>query len=256
VRNALARFNQVRFESDSAREKARKRLLNAARKFGIVPVGFITTQLEVERERGVRRGAARAARAATDDGPPLPTGFVTLLMTDIESSTVLLRKLGERYRQLLNDVRVILRETVARSAGREIDVRADEFFAVFPDAPAAVRAAAEFQREIGRREWPDGLSVRVRAGIHSGEPALTDVGYIGIAVHTAARLCSAAHGGQVILSGAALAALGDDVPDGIGFTCLGEHRLAGLAEPETLYQLDADDLRRDFPPPRVGSKTA
>jgi class 3 adenylate cyclase len=169
VRNALARFNQVRFESDSAREKARKRLLNAARKFGIVPVGFITTQLEVERERGVRRGAARAARAATDDGPPLPTGFVTLLMTDIESSTVLLRKLGERYRQLLNDVRVILRETVARSAGREIDVRADEFFADFPDAPAAVRAAAEFQREIGRREWPDGLSVRVRAGIHSGD---------------------------------------------------------------------------------------
>jgi class 3 adenylate cyclase len=177
-------------------------------------------------------------------------------MTDIESSTVLLRKLGDRYRELLNDVREILRETVARAGGREIDVRADEFFAVFANAAAAVRAAAEFQREIGRKDWPDGLPVRVRAGIHSGEPALTNVGYIGIAVHTAARVCSAAHGGQVLLSSAALEALGDAVPDGIGFTCLGEHPLAGLAEPEMLYQLDDDDLAPDFPPPRVGPKTA
>lgn len=352
VRNALARFSQVRFESDAARERARKRLLNAAKKYGIVPVGFITGQLRAERTHAAagrlvielgangapgeleerlrsvlrdptlvvlhwsdasgayldRLGAPTALPAETDtrvvtylerDGRPmtalvhdpavrddpdlvetvlaavrfvvendrrlgelpatdaaaLPTGFVTLLMTDIESSTGLLRELGDRYRDLLNDVRLILREEVARAGGREIDVRADEFFAVFERAGAAVECAATFQRALARRDWPDGLQVRVRAGIHSGRPTLTDVGYIGIAVHTAARVCSAAHGGQVVVSGEAVAAIGQAVPDGISFGHLGDHRLAGLAEAEALYQIEADDLIRTFPRPRTAPKT-
>src|SRR5262250_534118 len=114
VRNALARFNQVGFEDDAAREGARTRLLNAARKYRIVPVGFITGQLQSERQQ-------------LPSG--LPRGFVTLLMTDVEGSTALLRALGQRYGALIKNVRAILRRAVRRARGREIDARADEFFA-------------------------------------------------------------------------------------------------------------------------------
>ena len=126
VKNALARFNQVDFEDDAARERARKRLLNAAKKYRIVPVGFITHQLQSERKYATARIQATATDAAA-----LPTGFVTLLMSDIEGSTILLRRLGDRYGPLLNDVRGVLRAAVSRAKGREIDARADEFFAVF-----------------------------------------------------------------------------------------------------------------------------
>ncbi len=248
VRNALARFNQVVFENDAARERARKRLLNAAKKFRMVPVGFITGQLESERRQGQRE-------ATSTNAASLPTGFVTLLMTDIESSTVLLRRLGDRYGTFLNDVRAILREAVLRVSGREIDARADEFFAVFEGAGPAVEAAVAIQRELGSRAWTDGLEVRVRVGIHSGEPTLTDVGYIGLPVHTAARVCSAAHGGQIVVSAATRVAIGTAAPSGIRFRSLGRHRLAGLPEAETLFQIQARGLRVDFPKPRVGRRS-
>ena len=190
VRNALARFNQVDFDNDAARERARKRLLNAAKKYGIVPVGFITGQLQTEREH-----AAAQIRATAIDAAALPTGLVTLLMSDIEASTILLRKLGDGYGALLNDVRELLRTAVSRAGGREIDARADEFFAVFERPGAAIETAVAIQRELSTRTWPDRLEVRVRLGIHSGRPTLTDVGYIGLAVHTTARVCAAAHGG-------------------------------------------------------------
>src|SRR5438034_4675089 len=138
VRNALARFNQVAFEDDAARERARTRLLNAAKKYRIVPVGFITGQLQSERQQ-IPAG--------------LPQGFVTLLMTDIEGSTVLLRELGDRYGALLKSVRAVLRRAVQRSRGREIDARADEFFAVFAQPTAALEAAVAMQRELGSRAW-------------------------------------------------------------------------------------------------------
>src|SRR5687767_2226406 len=117
VRNALARFNQVAFEDDAARERARKRLLNAAKKYRIVPVGFITGQLQSERLHG-------QIEATSTDAASLPTGFVTLLMTDIEASTALLRKLEDQYGPVLNDIRGILRTAVSRGSGREIDARA------------------------------------------------------------------------------------------------------------------------------------
>ncbi len=245
VRNALARFNQVVFENDAARERARKRLLNAAKKFRMVPVGFITGQLESERRQGQRE-------ATSTNAASLPTGFVTLLMTDIESSTVLLRRLGDRYGTFLNDVRAILREAVLRVSGREIDARADEFFAVFEGAGPAVEAAVAIQRELGSRAWSDGLEVRIRIGIHSGEPTVTDVGYIGLPVHTAARVCSAAHGSQIVVSAATRVAIGTSAPSGIRFRSLGRHRLAGLPDAETLFQIQARGLRVDFPKPRVG----
>jgi class 3 adenylate cyclase len=251
VRNALARFNQVRFENDEARERARKRLLKAAKKYGIMPIGFITTQLESE-----RKGAARQPEADSKaDATSLPTGFVTLLMTDIESSTSLLHKLGDRYRDLLNGVRVILREHATRVGGQEIDVRADEFFAVFHKAHDAIEAATAMQRALRETNWPDDVSVRVRVGIHSGEPSLTDVGYIGMAVHTAARVCSAAHGGQIIVSGATNDSIEDDYRPSLRLRSLGLHRLAGLTDAVALYQVEADGLVTDFPAPSTRGLT-
>jgi class 3 adenylate cyclase len=246
VRNALARFNQVRFESDAARQRARTRLLNAARKLRIVPVGFFTGQLRSER----RYAEAEITATATEAGS-LPTGFVTLLMSDIEGSTLLLRRLGDRYGALLNDFRGVLRAAVARAKGRVIDARADEFFAVFERAAAAVDTAVAVQRELGARRWPDGVQVQVRFGIHSGEPTLTNVGYIGLAVHTTARICAAAHGGQIVVSAATRAAIGTSPPAGVRFRNLGRHRLPGLPEPEALFQAQARGLRPVFPPLRI-----
>jgi class 3 adenylate cyclase len=236
VRNALARFARVSFEDDAARERARKRLLNAAKKHGIVPVGFIDGQLRSERRNAVR----------TIDPSTLPQGFVTFLLTDIERSTALLRKLGDRYGELLNDVRGVVREAVLGAGGREVDARADEFFAVFERGEDAIQAAVAFQRILCERSWPDDVECRVRSGIHSGRPTLTDDGYIGLSVHTAARVCWAANGGQIVVSAKAKAAIGDP-PPGVSFRRLGRHRLPGLSRPETLFQVDAEGLASDFP---------
>jgi class 3 adenylate cyclase len=108
------------------------------------------------------------------------------------------------------------------------------------------------QRALGARAWPDGLEVRVRVGIHSGRPTLTDAGYIGLAVHATARLCSAAHGGQIVLSAVTRTAVGESAPAGLRFRNLGRHRLPGLPGAEMLFQAVASGLRQRFPPPRVG----
>jgi class 3 adenylate cyclase len=240
VRNALARFERVAFEDDAARERARKRLLNAAKKFGIVPVGFIAAQLKRER---IYAGAA--------DPRTLPTGFVTFLFTDMEDSTVLLRRLGDRYGDVLNGVRRMVRQAVVRSGGLEVDARADEFFAAFDQAGAAIEAAVAFQRALANRSWPDGLDVRVRAGIHSGRPTLTETGYIGLSVHTAARICMAAHGGQILVSGETKSALKESLPLGVTFRALGRRPLPGLDKPHSLFQVEADELPGEFPLPRT-----
>jgi len=238
VRNALARFNQVPFEDEAARDRARTKVLRAAKKYGIVPVGFISGQL-------------RAPRGA--DLRALPTGMVTLLLTDIEASTELIRRLDDRYGPLLSDVRRLIRAAVRGADGREVDARADEFFAAFARAPSALEAAVAIQRAIQKRPWPDGAEVRLRIGIHRGRPTLTESGYVGLSVHTAARVASAAHGGQIVLSAAARDAIDGAVPAGFGFRDLGRHRLHGLPESEALFQVEAADLQADFPPPRVFS---
>jgi class 3 adenylate cyclase len=235
LRNALARFNQVAFENDAAKNRTRKRLLNAAKKFGIVPVGFIQGQLE----------------AATPQ--PLPTGFVTFMMTDIEGSTALLRQLGDRYGELLNDIRTLLRSAVAQKCGHEIDARADEFFAVFESATDAIEAGVAIQHALQAKDWPEKLAVRVRMGMHSGRPTLTDTGYIGLCVHTAARVSAAAHGGQIIVSDETMAAIGAALLHDISFQNLGRYQLAGLAEAGCLYQVEVDGLPTSFPPLRAGS---
>jgi class 3 adenylate cyclase len=233
VRNALSRFNQVVFEDETAQELARTKLLKAAKRHGIVPIGFITGQLS-------SRGAGR-----------LPSGFVTFLLADVEGSTALVRQLGDGYASLLADLRRFLRTTVRRSGGVQVDAHADEFFAVFKHAPAGLSAALDIQRGLRDREWPHGSQVRVRIGLHSGRPTLTDAGYIGLAVHAVARISSVGHGGQIVLSHAALRSMDGPRPSGIGFVDLGSHRLHGLPEVEALFQVSVPDLPNEFPPLRT-----
>src|SRR5260221_3975387 len=207
VRNALARFNQTTFQDEAARDRARTRLLKAAKKYGIVPVGFMTGQLRAQSsaaerlttENERRRGeiGARASEVRT-----LPTGSVTFLLADIADSTGLVASLGDGYGGVLADVRRILRDAIRASGGREVDARADEMFAVFEQARAAVGAALAIQRKMRASAWPNNLVVLVRVGLHTGRPTLTDTGYVGLAVNTAARICFAAHGGQIVVSAA------------------------------------------------------
>lgn len=244
VRNALARFDQTAFEDDAGRERARQRLLRAAKKHGIVPIGFFDGQLRKERLQG--KIEARATDIAR-----LPRGTVTFLLTDIEGSTRLLRELGGRYAAVLRDVRAVIRTGVRSAGGYEVDARADEYFAVFRRAAPALEAALGIQRSLRERKWRGGLGVHVRIGIHTGRTTLTDTGYVGIAVHTAARVCSAGHGGQILLSSATHDALDRARPDGVAFRTLGRYSLAGLPEPEALFQVHAADLPAKFPRPRA-----
>jgi class 3 adenylate cyclase len=239
VRNALARFGQVDFEDESARERARKRLLNAAKKFRIVPVGFIAGQLQSERELGRVQGR-----------PPLqlPSGFVTMLMTDIEGSTALVQRLGDGYRELLDGVRALLREETVRTGGCVVEARADEFFAVFESPLSALETAVAVQRQLRGRSWAEDLEVRVRIGIHSGYPTLTEENYIGMAVHTAARVCAVAQGSQILVTGDTREATQGVRPDGVRFKSVGRHRLRGLPDEVALFQIAAQGLVARFPP--------
>lgn len=240
VRNALARFDRTTFEDDAARERARQRLLRAAKRHGIVPIGFFDGQLRKERQQ-----TASTARAI--DLAKLPRGTVTFLLSDIEGSTRLLRQLGDAYGALLRDVRAIIRSSVRSAGGHEVDCRADEFFAAFAEPASALDAAIAIQRSLRKREWPDGVEVCVRIGIHTGRTTVGETGYVGIAVPTAARICSAGHGGQILLSTAARDALAQRRPAGVTFRTLGRYALAGLAEPEALFQVHGPELRAKFP---------
>ena len=240
VRNALARFNQVAFEDDRFRDQARNRLLNAAKRFRIVPVGFITGQLASERRLGRRGGAAA-----------LPSGFVTMLLTDIESSTALLQRLGNRYGKLLRDVRALLTKSARAAGGRVVETRADEFFAAFAEPAGALDMALAVQRELYSRRWVEQHEVRLRVGIHSGYPTLAEENYLGMAVHTAARICSAAHGGQVIVSGDTRTALGTPMPSGVRLRRLGLFALRGIPGEVDLYQVTAKGVLSRFPPLRM-----
>jgi class 3 adenylate cyclase len=249
VRNALSRFNQTTFEDEAARDRARMRLLKAAKKYGIVPVGFITGQLRNVRLRG--EVEARVSEVRT-----LPTGVVTFLLADVEDSTGLVRQLGDRYGEVLADVRALLGAAVRASGGREVDIRADELLAVFKRAPAALDAALAIQRKALAKVWPENIRVMVRVGLHTGRPTLTDTGYVGLAVNIAARVCFAAHGGQIVLSRAARDAVDASKPPDTGFRDLGLYQLHGLAEPEALFQAEVGDLPVDFPAPRTPATSA
>jgi class 3 adenylate cyclase len=180
-----------------------------------------------------------------------PVGTVTLFFSDIEGSTRLLEQLGDAYAAVLQDHRRIVRDALAAHAGHEVDTEGDGFFVAFARAADAVRAAVAAQRGLAAGRWPAGVSVRVRIGLHTGEPRVVGGGYIGLDVHRAARICAAAHGGQIVLSESTAKVLSGQVIDGLAMRDLGEHRLKDVAGPVRLYQLMADGLVADFPPLRA-----
>jgi YVTN family beta-propeller protein len=181
----------------------------------------------------------------------LPSGTVTFLFTDIEGSTRLLHAVGrERYRDVLVAHHRLVREAIERNAGVVVDTQGDAFFAAFPRAIFAVRGAVEAQRALVGHDWPEEAPVRVRVGLHTGEAEVEDGRYVGLAVHRAQRIASAAHGGQTLLSATTRDLVEDDLPPNVRFVDLGEYPLKDLERPERLVQLNADGLPAEFPPPR------
>jgi predicted ATPase/class 3 adenylate cyclase len=183
--------------------------------------------------------------AAPAAGPP--TGTVTFLFTDIEGSTRLLREVGEQYAAILAEQRRLLREAIRAWGGREIDTAGDAFFVAFDRAREAVSAAVAAQRRMAEHRWPRDVAVRVRMGLHTGEPTLSGGTYIGIDVHRAARICAAAHGGQVLLSQTTGDIVQHGLPGGAALRDLGRHQLKDLQHPEHLFQVVIPDLPSDFP---------
>jgi class 3 adenylate cyclase len=176
----------------------------------------------------------------------LPTGTVTFLFTDVEGSTQLMRQLGERYGDVLADQRRLLREATQTLGGKEIDTQGDAFFFSFTRARDAVAAAVAAQRSLAEHDWPDGAAVRVRMGLHTGEPSVGDEGYLGLDVVRAARICSAGHGGQILLSETTRALLGSDVPDGVNVRDLGTHNLKDVRE-ERIFELSLGERPAQLP---------
>jgi class 3 adenylate cyclase len=167
----------------------------------------------------------------------LPSGTVTFVFSDIEGSTELLKKLGDRYADLIAQHRRIVRETFGEHGGVEIDMQGDSFFFAFARARDAVAAAVGAQRAHAKQAWPDGEQVRVRMGLHTGEPAVGAEGYLGVDVVRAARLSSSGRGGHVLLSETTRALIGSSLPDGVSVHALGERQLKGIDEPERIYEL-------------------
>jgi class 3 adenylate cyclase len=172
---------------------------------------------------------------------------VTFVFTDIEGSTRLLQELGDDYGDVVSAHRRIIRERFGEQGGTEMDTQGDAFFFSFTRARAAVEAAVGAQRTLRDHAWPGGAQVRVRMGLHTGEPTVGDEGYVGLDVVRAARICSAGHGGQILVSETTRALLGNQLPEGVSVRDLGEAHLKDIQH-EHVYQLSVDDSAASFPP--------
>jgi class 3 adenylate cyclase len=175
----------------------------------------------------------------------LPDGTLTLLFSDIEGSTGLLKRLGDGWPDALARQRAVLREAVAAHGGVVVDCQGDALFAVFRSAHEGVAAAEQAQRALAEEPWPEDVPLRARMALHTGEPRPSGDGYVGLDVVRAARLCAAGHGGQVLLSETARLLSGAAVKP------LGEVRLRGVDAPERVYQLTLTGLQGSFPPLRT-----
>jgi len=178
----------------------------------------------------------------------LPSGTVTFLFTDIEGSTRLLQQLGDKYATLIADHEQLLRQACETYHGSVVNTQGDSLFVAFPRAVDALNAALQSQHALAAHAWPDGVSVRVRMGLHTGEPQIGQSNYVGIDIHRVARIAAAAHGGQVLLSQSTCDLVENDLPDGVTLRDLGQHRLKDLRRPRHLYQLVIAGLPSDFPP--------
>ena len=177
----------------------------------------------------------------------LPGGTVTFLFTDIEGSTRLLQQLGDAYGDVVRDHRLLLREHLGDKGGTEVDTQGDAFFYSFSRAKDGVAGAVEAQRALAEHEWPDGAEVKVRMGLHTGEPSVGEEGYLGLDVVRAARICSAGHGGQILLSETTRVLLGNDLPEGVSVVDLGQQNLKDVQH-ERIFQLALDGGPKEFPP--------
>jgi predicted ATPase/class 3 adenylate cyclase len=175
-----------------------------------------------------------------------PSGTITFLFTDIEGSTRLLDALGNRWGEVLDEHRRLLRAAFVEGDGYEVDTQGDSFFVAFSRASDAAAAAVSGQRALLANSWPEGTELRVRMGLHTGEPTAADGRYFGIDLHRAARVAAVAHGGQILCTQPTR-----DLLDGVPFVDLGEHRLKDLAAEQHLYQLCAEGLPQEFPPVRT-----
>ncbi|MGZ9235638.1 MAG: adenylate/guanylate cyclase domain-containing protein, partial [Anaerolineales bacterium] len=182
-------------------------------------------------------------------GQRLPLGTVTFLFTDIEGSTRLLQHLGDKYTMVIMEHDQLLRDVWQKHHGSVVGTQGDSFFVAFPRAVDGINAAVQAQRSLAAHPWTDGVNVRVRMGLHTGEPQISaSENYVGIDVHRAARIAAAAHGGQVLISQATHDLVSKELPEGVTLRDLGEHRLKDLRQPKHLYQLVIADLPSDFPP--------
>jgi class 3 adenylate cyclase len=183
---------------------------------------------------------------------PLPRGTVTFLFSDIEGSTDLVRRVGnEVFVAIRGDHRRLLRDAFAAHGGREIDTAGDGFFIAFDSARSAGAAAVSAQLALATFKWPADAEVRVRMGLHTAEPHLSEDGYVGIGVHRAARICDAARGGQILVSNATAGIIEDAESTGVELLDLGEHRLKGLPREQRLFQLTVPTLPSTFGPLRT-----
>jgi class 3 adenylate cyclase len=173
----------------------------------------------------------------------LPVGVVTLLFSDIEGSTRLLQELGDAYGEVLSDHYRLLREAWLVHGGVEVDTEGDAFFVAFAAPGQAVRAAVAAQRALAAHQWRDGLEVRVRMGVHTGSPRVRGTDYWGIDVHYAARLCAAAHGGQVLVSESTAALVDLELED------LGKHAVKDFPSARRIFHLPVDGLGSALFPP-------
>src|SRR3954452_23142670 len=194
------------------------------------------------------RFAPSNAQSAEVSVEGLPGGVVTFLFADVEGSTRLVQQLGEDdYATMLAGLRRVLRTAVSEHRGREVDCRADELFAVFGEATWAVASAASAQHALARVVWARGSDVRVRMGLNAGQATVADGADLGSAVNRASRICSAGHGGQVLVS----QTVRDVVAETVAWRELGEFALAGFSSPERIFQLVIPGIRQEFPAPRV-----
>ena len=189
-----------------------------------------------------------AAKQAVPTPGAMPTGTVTFLFTDIEGSTQLVKELGGRYSEVLAQHQRILRSAFDAHGGREVDTQGDSFFVAFRRAKDAVAAAVSAQRDLAAHTWPQGVTVKVRMGLHTGEPQVGEDRYVGLGVHKAARIGGAGHGGQVLLSRTARELAEDELPPGVSIRDLGERRLKDVDRPERLSQLVIEGLPSEFGP--------
>jgi class 3 adenylate cyclase len=187
--------------------------------------------------------------------PELPGGTVTFAFTDIEDSTELLKLLGDGYGDLLTAHRRIMRETFSARDGIEIDTQGDAFFYVFPRARDAIAAAVDAQRAHASATWPHEVTVRVRMGLHTGEPAVHEEGYVGLDVVRAARICTEGRGGQILLSETTRALLGTGLPDGVSVYPVGQRHLRGIDEPERVFEVSIEGIEVDHAEVAVTSET-